>query len=116
MNGAGRVLVATLVLLLAALVAGTKGPERSGVAGLKHFIFFDRERQRITEPTFLENRFIAGAQLKYTWRELEPERDRYELRPLLDDLAFLKKHGKRLFVQLQDVSFPTKYSFPTTSG
>jgi len=24
---------------------------------------------------------------------------------LLDDLAFLEKHGKRLFVQLQDVSF-----------
>jgi hypothetical protein len=71
----------------------------------KNFIFFDRDRQRITEASFLENRNIVGAQLKYTWRELEPERDRYDLKPILDDLAFLEKHGKKLFVQLQDASF-----------
>jgi hypothetical protein len=71
----------------------------------RHFVFFAHERSRISEPSFLETRQIAGAQLKYTWRELEPERDRYNLQPVLDDLAFLERHNKRLFVQLQDVSF-----------
>jgi hypothetical protein len=105
MNDTRKVPVMMLVLLLVSLVAGTNGSGGSSVAGPKNFIFFGRERQRISEPAFLGNKNIAGAQLKYTWRELEPERDRYELRPLLDDLTFLQRHGKRLFVQLQDVSF-----------
>jgi hypothetical protein len=71
----------------------------------RNFVFFELERERITEASFLETTSIVGAQLKYTWRELEPERDRYDLEPLRHDLAFLDKHGKRLFVQLQDVSF-----------
>ena len=81
-------------------------------AAPENYIFFARERQRISEPAFLENKNIAGAQLKYTWRELEPERDRYELKSLLDDLAFLERHGKRLFVQLQDVSFSDELPVP----
>src|SRR5437867_6381480 len=46
-----------------------------------------------------------GAQLKYTWRELEPERDRYDFSSIRHDLALLRRNGKRLFIQLQDVSF-----------
>lgn len=84
----------------------------AGAAGPKTFIFFDRERERIAEAAFLDNPHITGAQLKYTWRELEPERDRYVLRPVLDDLAFLEKHGKRLFVQVQDVSFSDEILVP----
>jgi len=75
------------------------------VAAPRHFVFFGLERHRIAEPSFLETTAIAGAQLKYTWRELEPERDRYDVRGIREDLAFLERHGKRLFVQLQDVSF-----------
>jgi hypothetical protein len=55
--------------------------------------------------SFLEARQFVGAQLKYSWRQVEPERDLYNLQPILDDLAFLNTRGKRLFVQLQDVSF-----------
>jgi hypothetical protein len=77
-----------------------------------NFIFFGRERHRIAESSFLENKQIAGAQLKYTWRELEPERDRYDLQALLKDLAYLEKHGKRLFVQLQDASFSEDLPVP----
>jgi len=105
--------VTSLVLLSVPLVASrTKGSQGRRIAGPKNFIFFERQRQRISEPAFLENDRIAGAQLKYTWRELEPERDRYELGPLLDDLAFLERHGKRLFVQLQDASFSEEVLVP----
>jgi hypothetical protein len=79
--------------------------ERARIATPRHYIFFGQARERISDASFLSNVHVAGAQLRYTWRELEPQRDRYELSPLLEDLAFLDRHGKRLFVQLQDVSF-----------
>lgn len=100
-----RVLIATFAVLLIALVVDTLAQKGAHSTGPQNFIFFNRERHRIAEASFLETRTIAGAQLKYTWRELKPERDRYDIRSLLEDLAFLNKHGKRLFVQVQDVSF-----------
>ena len=84
----------------------------SEIAGPQHFIFFNLDRERIREANFLDNRAVVGAQLKYTWRELEPERDRYQLQTLVDDLAFLESHGKRLFVQLQDLSFDERLNVP----
>lgn len=78
----------------------------------QHYVFFSHEHERIAEPSFLTHEQIAGAQLKYTWRELEPERDRYALQPLRDHLALLQRHGKRLFVQLQDVTFSDKIPVP----
>lgn len=55
--------------------------------------------------SFLESRTLEGAQIAYTWRLLESAQDTYDLDPVRDDLAFLTSRGKRLFVQLQDVSF-----------
>src|SRR5256885_10374960 len=72
---------------------------------LHHYVFFDRDRERISERSFLDTRAFEGAQLKYTWRELEPEKDRYDFEPVRRDLRFLASHGKKLFVQLQEVSF-----------
>jgi hypothetical protein len=94
-----------LAFLMVALLGEAVAGKTVHRAPPKIFIFFGLERRRIAEPSFLENASIAGAQLQYNWRELEPQRDQYDFRPLLDDLAFLEKHGKRLFVQLQDVSF-----------
>lgn len=112
MNVSRFALVAAFLILIVLPVAAIAAGEPTGTTTPRHFIFFERERQRISEPAFLTNEHIAGAQLKYTWRELEPERGRYELQPLLDDLAFLEKHGKRLFVQLQDVSFSEEVLLP----
>jgi hypothetical protein len=81
-------------------VSPAQAPKR-----LRHYVFFDRDRERIKEQSFLTNAAIEGAQLKYTWRELEPEKDRYRFEALRGDLAFLSARHKRLFVQLQDTSF-----------
>lgn len=106
----------TPFICLILLVIGCRGepgqPEPAEIAGPKNFIFFNLDRERIHEPEFLENPAIVGAQLKYTWRELEPERDRYELDGLLEDLAFLETNGKRLFVQIQDLSFDSRLNVP----
>ena len=90
-------------LLLGLFVAGNSAQEID--PGPQHFVFFGLDRDRIAEPRFLETESIVGAQLKYTWRELEPERDQYAFVQLRHDLAFLDQHGKRLFVQIQNVSF-----------
>jgi hypothetical protein len=102
-----KVLDCALFVLGAAFACGT-APETRNVETPKNFIYFGRDRSRISETEFLETETIIGAQLKYTWPELEPERDRYDLGPILEDLAFLEQHGKALFVQLQDVSFEEK--------
>jgi len=68
-------------------------------------VFFDLDRGRIKEATFLETKAFAGAQLKYTWKELEPQKDRYDFTAIRKDLAFLTAQRKKLFIQLQEVSF-----------
>jgi hypothetical protein len=71
-----------------------------------HYVFFGQDRERITEASsFLETKSLEGAQVAYSWRQLEPEKDAYDFRVIREDLAFLTSRGKRLFIQLQDVTF-----------
>jgi hypothetical protein len=70
-----------------------------------HYIFFNRDRERILDPAFQATAAIAGAQIKYTWRELEPEPGHYRFEPIERDLTVLAKSSRRLFAQIQDVSF-----------
>jgi hypothetical protein len=87
----------------------TVGPrsatERRDQQRVRHYVYFNTKRERITEAWFLSSQSFDGAQLKYTWRELEPEKDRYDFSGIRHDLALLRRNGKRLFIQLQDVSF-----------
>ena len=73
--------------------------------GPRNYVFFGFDRSRIADARFLGADEIEGAQLKYSWRELEPVRNEYAFDQVRSDLAFLEGHGKRLFLQLQDVSF-----------
>ena len=72
-----------------------------------HYVFFNLDRERIREAWFADTGTFEGAQLKYTWKELEPDEGEYNLKAIHDDLAFLKSKGKKLFVQLQEASFDT---------
>jgi hypothetical protein len=71
----------------------------------QHFAFFNRDRQALRDPRFLDNPVFSGAQVKYTWRELERVKDHYDFTPVVEDVALLADHHKRLFIQLQDSSF-----------
>ena len=77
---------------------------------MKHYVFFGQERERIREPSFLQTAAFAGAQLKYTWRELEPQPGSYDFAGIRRDLAFLTKNKKRLFLQLQEVTFAPEFN------
>lgn len=78
---------------------------RVGAKTPRHYVFFNRDRERISEALFLSTEAFEGAQLKYTWRELEREKDGYDFSDIEHDLTFLTSRGKKLFIQLQDVSF-----------
>ncbi len=80
---------------------------------MHHYVFFNRDRERISDATFLQTSAFEGAQLKYTWRELEPQKDAYNFGDIEHDLAFLRSKGKKLFIQVQDASFhPNIRPFP----
>lgn len=74
-------------------------------AGVRHYVFFNLDRERISEPAFLETKSFEGAQLKYSWRELEKGEGAYTFSDIEHDLGFLKAHGKKLFLQIQDATF-----------
>ena len=78
---------------------------RASGEGPRHYVFFNRDRERIADAAFLNTKAFEGAQLKYTWRELERGKDGYDFNDIEHDLMFLNSHGKKMFIQLQDVSF-----------
>ena len=54
------------------------------------------------------SRFV-GAQIMYRWRDLEPRKDRYDFSKIRSDLNYLRARNKKLFIQLQDVTFSAKH-------
>ena len=100
---AGRILCALLLSIGNFGEASAQSSDRGRAPD--NFIYFGLERSRISEPRFLSAPAIVGAQLKYTWKELEPTRDNHAIDAIRGDLGFLEQHGKRLFIQLQDLSF-----------
>lgn len=79
----------------------------------RHYVFFGQDRERISDAAFLGTKAFEGAQLKYTWRELEQAKDDYDFSAIERDLKFLNSKGKKLFIQLQDVTFdPAHINIP----
>jgi hypothetical protein len=75
-------------------------------AGPVHdYVFYGTDRERISDPEFLGTPTLEGAQLSYTWRQLEHGEDGYDFREIETDLAQLNAHGKRLFIQLVETTF-----------
>lgn len=48
---------------------------------------------------------IAGAQVVYSWRSLEPSKGVYDFSDIEHDLALVQARGKSLFIQIQDRFF-----------
>ena len=94
--------VARLGWCILFIFSSTRG---ASAAGVHHYVFFNRDRQRISDRAFIGTMAFEGAQLKYTWRELEQGEDGYDFSAIEHDLMLLNSKGKRLFIQLQDTSF-----------
>lgn len=73
---------------------------------VRHYVFYGMDREQLhADSKFLTSKVFEGAQVSYSWRQLEPHKDQYDFSLIREDLALLSAHGKKLFIQLQDVSF-----------
>ncbi|AXH30696.1 hypothetical protein CGC45_03685 [Francisella opportunistica] len=69
------------------------------------FLGGDSAKDHIKE---LVNPEVEGAQIIYSWKRLEPEKNKYDFSAIKDDYKILEKYKKNLFIQLQDRSFDIK--------
>ena len=76
---------------------------------IQHFVYFAKDREQIKDHALLVHERFKGAQIMYAWRDIEPEKGKYDLSIIKADLAYLQQYGKKLFVQLQDVTFNPAY-------
>ncbi len=91
--------------------AGSDRAERA----VHHYVFFGQDRDKLhgDATSFLETPALEGAQVAYSWRQLELEKDAYAFSAIREDLAFLTSKKKKLFVQLQDSTFsPSRINVP----
>jgi hypothetical protein len=114
-NGAGKKAPLPLMCLALLLVSvASSSGQPSLVRALKgtpfphNYVFFNFDRNKISDSSFLKTNNFEGAQLKYTWKELEPEKDKFDFSAIDKDLEFLTQHKKKLFVQVQDATFDPK--------
>ena len=77
---------------------------------IKHFVYFSRDRELIHNHRFLKVQRIAGAQIMYSWKQLERKRGEYDFSIIYEDYNYLLSHGKKLFIQFQDVTFDSTYN------
>lgn len=78
---------------------------------LHHYVFFGRDREKIKDTkSFLDTSAFEGAQVAYLWRQLEPGKDEYDFSLIREDLAFLSAHKKKLWIQIQDVTFSDRWN------
>ena len=75
-----------------------------------HYVFFGMDRESIPNAkSFLETKAFEGAQVAYSWRQLEHTKDEYDFSLIREDLAFMNAHGKKLWIQIQDVAFSDRW-------
>lgn len=103
------ILIFSVVLLFCA-VAALSDPQRPSPdvqnKPIHHYVFFGMDRETIpNSKAFLDTKAFEGAQIAYFWKHLEHAKDEYDFEPIREDLKFLNAHGKKLWVQIQDVSF-----------
>lgn len=74
----------------------------------KNYIYFPargESGENIRADKALFDPRFSGAQIVYTWRNLEPIKDKYDFTAIKQDLAYLISIDKKLWIQLQEKSF-----------
>lgn len=107
----------SLLHLLTLLARSSSAAEPATVSTAKrvhHYVFFGQDREQLKEAnSFLETPALEGAQIGYSWRQLEQGKENYDFGVIHQDLAFLKSKGKKLWIQFQDVTFsPNRINVP----
>ncbi len=77
---------------------------------IKHFVYFSRDRELVKNHLLLSHSRFNGAQIMYSWKDLEIEKNKYDFTIIKEDIEYLKKYNKKLFIQLQDATFNPDYN------
>lgn len=93
------------VLLLVAFF-----PSYKASAQIKNYLFIGMDRDLLKDTAYFKPALFDGVQIAYSWRQLEPRKDHYDFSIIDEDLRFLNKCGKKLFISFEDVSFSMKYN------
>jgi len=78
---------------------------------IENFLFVGMDREQLKNSDYWKPELFDGVQIGYSWNQLEHSKDKYDLSLIREDLKFLKKAGKKLFIQIQDVSFSPQRNF-----
>jgi hypothetical protein len=81
----------------------------NGFAQVKNYLFIGMDRDLLKDKKNWALPVFEGVQIAYSWRQLEHNKDDYDFSMINQDLELLRKHGKKLFIQVQDVSFSMKW-------
>ncbi len=66
-------------------------------------VYLDSAQSKFS--TIYDNPKFLGVQVRYKWKDLEPTKNNYNFSQIESDLALLEANGKRLVIQLLDVTF-----------
>jgi hypothetical protein len=106
MSAFRTVVSAFLLMTLAACASRAVVPVNAALKPMHHFVFFSQDRERMPgDSLFFSTPALEGAQVTYSWRQLEPQKDNYDFSLIREALALLSQRGKKLWIQIQDVTF-----------
>jgi hypothetical protein len=101
------------LLIIAALVVTALAHAEQPNKKTHNFVFFGHDRELLPNHSFLKIKGFDGAQITYSWRQLEHGEDGYEFDDIDADLKILKAHNLKLWIQLQDTTFmPNRQAVP----
>jgi hypothetical protein len=109
-----RIGAITYFVILAALAITWHADAQPLPLGKTHnFVFFARERELLPDHPFLKIKRFDGAQITYSWKQLEPKEGEYDFEDIDADLKILNARNMKLWIQLQDTTFmPDRQAIP----
>src|SRR3982751_5051162 len=108
-----QVSATTYVILTAVALRWLAGAEPAPGNRTRNFVFFAKERELLPNHPCLKIKGFDGAQITYSWKQLERGKDEYEYDDIDADLKILKAHNMKLWIQLQDATFmPNRQAVP----
>jgi hypothetical protein len=85
----GRLVMNPIWKLLVCAFFISMGCAPAGAKPVHHYVFFGQDREKLAgASSFLQTKALEGAQVTYSWRQLEPERDAYDFGAIREDLPF----------------------------
>jgi hypothetical protein len=109
-----RISAMTYLLILTAVAMTWRADgEQSPDNKTHNFVFFAKERELLPKHPFLKIKRFEGAQITYSWKQLERDEDSYDFEDIDADLKILKANNMKLWIQLQDTTFmPNRQGVP----